>query len=265
MRNLKGILGALGLLLAGCPSDNGSSSPPPSYEKPATYFTTMTSLVVEVAYEDGAAPYTGSGLPGQMLWDFSRKNLEFLFQGRATVPQISVPGALADMKLLPAQHKPSWTVADILGLAGAQRTGTCTATTGDFFVVFLNGYFDDGSGPDPNVLAVQITGTSVLALFKQALTGATIGDPSYVGRYMEQSTLVHEMGHALGLVNDGLPMVVNHQDTAHGNHCTNSACVMFWMNEGATAASQFVKNYIMTGNENVFGSECLNDARLYAP
>jgi len=260
-----GLLGALSLTLAGCPLDGGDpESAGNPYETPRTYFSTMTALVVEVAYETGAEPYTGIGL-GQPLWDFLKSNLAALFQGRATVPNVSVPVSLTEMQSLPTQNKTTWTAADLLNLARVRRTGTSTAATGDFFVAFLNGYFDVSGSPDLNVLGVLVGGTTVMALFKPVIESAAAGELPYVGKYVEQTTLVHEMGHALGLVNYGLPLTAAHQDTANGAHCTNLACVMYWQIEGVAAARQFVKRDVLAGNEVMFGSECLTDARSYVP
>jgi hypothetical protein len=80
-----------------------------------------------------------------------------------------------------------------------------------------------------------------------------------VRKFVEQSTLVHEFGHAVGLVNNGVAMVSAHQDTAHGAHDTSSACVMYYANEGASDAAQFAQRYITTGNEVIFDSACLAD------
>jgi hypothetical protein len=49
----------------------------------------------------------------------------------------------------------------------------------------------------------------------------------------ELGVWVHEVGHQLGLVANGLVMVNNHQDTAHGAHDTNDRCIMYWAYEGS--------------------------------
>jgi hypothetical protein len=262
----RGLLLALLVLLGpACPSHRTSSIPGNPYEKPSVYFSTMTSMVVEVAYESGAEPATGPGLTGRPLWEFLQDNLGSLFQRRSVVPQITVPTDLSQMKSVPAQSKTSWTLDDVVALAASQRTGTCTASTGDFFVVFLNGYFEGASGPDPSILAAYVIGTTVIAVSKPAVSADSSGDLPVFGAYMEQFALVHEMGHALGLVNHGLPMVADHEDTAHPAHCSNPSCIMYWQNEGAGAVRQFVQSFMATGDENVYGTECLRDAALYAP
>ncbi|RYZ90464.1 MAG: hypothetical protein EOP06_07895 [Proteobacteria bacterium] len=232
------------------------------YETSQTYFHTMTGLNVEVAYEVGAEPAVGNGF-GQPLWNFLKANLASLFQGRAIQPVITVPTTLAQMKSFADRSKSVWNANELLSLAKELRNGTSTATDGDFIILFLNGNLDDGTGqPNNNVLGVQVTGTSVIAIFKNVIRNNSSGS-AYIGKYLEQSTLVHEMGHALGLVNAGIPLKSSHQDAEHGAHCSNTSCALYWANEGASAARQFVITYITTGNEVIYGNECLNDARNF--
>ncbi len=262
----RGLLLALAaILMPACGSRHQSSTPHNPYEKPSVYFSSVTSMVIEVAYETGAEPATGLGLSGQPLWNFLQDNLGSLFQGRVLVPQVTLPTDLSQMKRLPAQNKTSWTLDDVVALAAAQRTGSSTATSADFFIVFLNGYFEGASGPDPSILSAYVIGTTVIAVSKPAVDAVSAGDLPVVGRYMQLFALVHEMGHALGLVNYGIPMRVAHEDAAHPAHCSVPTCIMYWQNEGAWAVRQFVQNYIATGNPDVYGAECLQDARLYVP
>lgn len=78
-------------------------------------------------------------------------------------------------------------------------------------------------------------------------------------RAIEQATLIHEFGHAIGLVNNGVPLASQHQDTAHGAHCTNDRCVMFWQVEGANDAAQFVRDAVIGNDTILWGDECLMD------
>ena len=78
-------------------------------------------------------------------------------------------------------------------------------------------------------------------------------------RFVEQSTLVHELGHAVGLVDNGVPLVSQHKDSAHGAHCTNESCTMYWLDEGASDAAEFARMYVTSGDTVIFGDECLAD------
>jgi hypothetical protein len=44
----------------------------------------------------------------------------------------------------------------------------------------------------------------------------------------EATVLAHELGHLWGLVDNGLPMVADHKDPAHGDHDADPECLMYW-------------------------------------
>lgn len=56
----------------------------------------------------------------------------------------------------------------------------------------------------------------------------------------ERAVLVHEFGHAIGLVNCGLPQVVNRQDIEHGCHSTDKRSSMFWALHNAEDPAQWI-------------------------
>jgi hypothetical protein len=99
----------------------------------------------------------------------------------------------------------------------------------------------------------------VIAIFMPALRAAAEGETAAVARFMEQSTLIHELGHGLGLVGDGVTPTTAHQDDGHGAHCTNPSCVMYWQNEGREAAVAFARQVSRNQNEILFDGECLHD------
>jgi hypothetical protein len=109
-----------------------------------------------------------------------------------------------------------------------------------------------------SVLGVSLGNTGVIAMFKDVIRSTdVVGLPNIV-RFVEQSTIVHELAHAFGLVNNGVPMTTPHQD--HGAHCDNDACTMFFANEGATDAAKFVRDRVLTGSTILFDDNCLADA-----
>jgi hypothetical protein len=225
----------------------------------------MKSMVIEVNYEPGAEPYTGAALGRVDVWNFFGDNLKAIFQGRSSVPSIVFPHTVSQMKSLPPQNKQLWSMDDVEALANQQRQTEASSSVGDFYIVFLNGYFsDDGKSPKTDVLGFNIAGTPIIAIFKQVIVNSSSGEHHYVAAYVEQSTIVHEMGHALGMVNDGLPMTTSHQDAPNGAHCTNTKCVMYWENEGGMAARKFVRG-LKHGHEIVWGAECLQDSHVFSP
>ena len=240
---------------------------------PDGFFSTMEKLTVEVAYEPNAEPYTGQfGAPapptffGRAYWDITEENLKSLFEGRPKAVTVTVPKALADMGALPAQNQTGWSAEEIKVLWEAHRKNTSTATHAYLFVAFLPGNFEQDGQIKNGVLGVHLGGLPVMAVFKDVVKSASIGLFSeQIRRYVEQATVVHELGHALGLVNNGTPMVKPHQDTEHGAHCTNTDCVMYWQNEGTSGLVNFVVAAEKSGSLVLFKEECLADTRAYRP
>jgi hypothetical protein len=112
---------------------------------------------------------------------------------------------------------------------------------------------DDASGP-PRIHVLALDGRYVeegtagtilglawdnrfVALFQDAirercqggLTGALEQD---VCKIAERNVWAHELGHTLGLVDNGVPMVTEHRDPAHGQHDVREGCLMYWAYDG---------------------------------
>jgi hypothetical protein len=149
------------------------------------------------------------------------------------------------------------TVADIQAIAAAHRNIHDLDGLRTYYIVFVSGHYADSNGPNTQVLGVSFGDT--VAMFKDIIRGtASITTPN-TERYVEQSTLIHELSHSIGLVDNGVPMVAAHKDSAHGAHCNNSNCVMYWLNEGASDAQTFAINRVLTGNTILFDDACLAD------
>jgi predicted Zn-dependent protease len=248
------------------------SSEGPNYDSPATYFSTMQSLTVDIFYEPGAEPFVGTfsaSLPTPFknanLWNITRENLAAVFQGRSTAVSITVPDSLDAMTALPTQNRTTWTAEQVFDLWTSQRQRVSTPTAAYFFLVFLNGYFESEGAAQPQVIGVSITGTPVIAIFKQVVESTGFNPDGGVPKFVEQSTVVHEMGHALGLVNNGVALTSAHHDSANGAHCTNTSCTMYYANEGLTSAIAFAQSAIAAQSFLLLKEECLNDTRAFAP
>jgi len=237
------------------------------YETTKNYFTSSTTLTIEVAYESGHEPYTDTNITlsngnPTPLWNVLDENLNALFLGRTPYPNIVVPKALADMNEIPVQGKTSWSVSELVDLAKEHRKGKSSASHSYFWVVFVGGHFNDGANNQTSMVGVSLGGTTIIAVFKDVVRN-TGNEAGLTPRYVEQATLVHELGHALGLVNNGLTMHDPHQDTGHGNHCNNPDCVMYWLNEGREDLKGFVANMILRQTVIMYDQKCLDDARKF--
>ncbi len=247
--------------LSSCGSNGGGNA----FEKPSVFFSTMEQLTLEVAYEPGAEPFTGNLPNTQNIWTITEANLNALFDGRAKEPTITVPKTTTEMTALEAQSQTGWTTDEILALAGKARKNQSTATHSRFLLLFVKGYYEEDGATNSGVIGVSLTGTTVIAMFKDVIQATGSHPNGAVPKFVEQATIVHESAHALGLVNTGIPMAATHQDTAHGAHCDDPDCVMYWSNEGAGDLVSFIQNYLVTSSYVMFDAKCLNDARTYQP
>ncbi len=240
------------------------------HESSKNYFKVSKRLTIQVAYEPAAEPYAGSVSPGNpfSVWQLTEENLFALYQGRADPPLISVPKTLDQFQVIPAQNKTSWKLEELYELAQEHRNGESSASHTYFWVVFLKGHYHDGKKLQTGTVGLAIGGTTVIAIFKDVVEGTGAGQSAplmqeLVPRYVEQSTVVHELGHALGLVDNGIPMHQPHKDADHGAHCNNPDCVMYWVNEGTGDLANFVRNMITSGGVVMYDQKCLDDARKF--
>lgn len=233
----------------GAPVD-ARGNPPSS----GVFATGIHRVQLEIDYETGQEPFTGPMLGFGDTFDLSVNNLDRLFAG---TKQLTVPTATSAMENIGAVADESLTVDDLLALAEQHRD---LANEGDrftYYLIFVSGHFADANGDQPNVLGVSLGTTGVVAMFKDVIRGSS--SLPNISRFVEQVTMIHELGHAIGLVDNGVPMAAAHKDTAHGAHCTNDRCAMYWQVEGAGAAAAYVQQYVLTSSTIVFGDECLAD------
>ena len=107
-------------------------------------------------------------------------------------------------------------------------------------LVYVDGAFES-DGDDGLVLGFAWGGDSIVMLkdnIERACGGSeTLRRPALraladrVCEASEASVLLHELGHLLGLVDNGTPMVEPHKDEAHGAHDTDEGCLMYWLVE----------------------------------
>jgi predicted Zn-dependent protease len=229
----------------------------------AQLYSSAETIVVNVAYEQDAEPCTGATLSEIPCWDVIEVNIQALFEGRIIEPDIVVPKELSEMEQIPAQDELTWTAAEIIDLARSIWDPLPSLFIKEFFVLFINGYLDNDGTANTQVLGVSVVGTPVIAVFKDVVLASS--SSSAVLMFVEQATLVHEFGHVMGLVNNGVEMVTDHLDTEHPRHCTNEDCVMYWQNEGVADLRSFVQQMLLTSSPVMYGQECLDDTRGYTP
>lgn len=196
--------------------------------------TTYSSLNVEIQYAPGMRPQ-----------DQSMNNLLAFLEARLNKPD----SITILLKQVGSIGKPTVAVSDISAFADKNRT---SYTDGNKITIYV--YFADADFEKNGVVGVAYRNTSI-CLFQKTIQ-ANSGGVNQASRVkVESGVLLHEVGHLLGLVNNGTGMVAAHEDGANPAHCTNSNCLMYFSIE-------------TTGLMNIFNNAipqldaaCSNDLR----
>ena len=220
----------------------------------SVFDTSITDVVVEIDYETGNEPYTGMIVGFGDTFEPTKFNIDRLFAGKKTLTIPSTVGAMEDVGPIADEEI---TIADIAALANQHRTIYDSETRRSYYVIFVSGHFADQNGVQYGVLGISIGNT--IAMFKDVIKTTNVVLAPNVVRYVEQSTLVHELAHSIGLVDNGIHMVAPHKDAPHGAHCNDQNCVMFWQNDGSQDAARFAQQKVLTGSSLLFDDQCLAD------
>ena len=267
---------ALGLTLtvASAPSCSSTETPakgsgadagaPASNQPPVTtlFSKSITSVTIEIDYAPGAEPYVGTVKDFGDPWGLFNANSLAVFDGKK---KVDFPRTLAKMEKLDDVTAATYTTADIVAIAAAHRTEPQYADAVAFYVVFLPGTFTDDAGTEQKeTLGVSIGDTGIIGMFKPAIK-TPVGNPTAVPQFVEQLALIHFFGHAVGFVDNGVPVGDTnkaHIDPDNAHHCTNKQCAMSFANESVTGAVAYAKTLIRSPEAVLLGQECLSDARL---
>jgi hypothetical protein len=175
----------------------------------------VEEVVLEVNHHGGAEPCEGIIGGGARVWDVFTESFHQLFSAAPrvlTIRRAAIPDA-------PGGAPGSFDEQAILDLADAHREVESTDARRAFYVVFVDGYYRENGAEKRNILGRAIRGRGgVIAIFKPALARH--------GWFAEQAVVVHEFGHAVGLVNRGVEMVRHHQEVSAGYHCAVQGCIM---------------------------------------
>lgn len=173
---------------------------------------TYTSLVVEVDHVQGQAP-SSSAL----------QLLQTRLQERC-----NKPGGIA---IVVDDAIPSggsvYSVAANQALEAQHRDQFASGATAVLYFLYLDGQSDQDTSSG-RVLG-WAHGPSSIGIFRESIEASA--NALATAEEVEGAVLVHEAGHVLGLVNNGTPMVSNHEDAAHRAHDVNDDCIMYWLIE----------------------------------
>jgi len=162
---------------------------------------------------------------------------------------VNKPGGIViSQKEIPAGKKPSYTINDIATIEQKNRT---TFNSANRLAVYI--LITDGTYTDASALGVAYRNTS-LCLFGKTIFDNSGGLGQSDRTKLESTVSEHEFGHLLGLVDLGTAMVTNHKDAAHGNHCNDKDCLMYYDIETADFFGSLV-----TPDVPILDSQCLAD------
>jgi len=225
------------------------------------FHTGVRELVLHAFHEDGAEPYTGRlGLSFDDTWDISEQSLGALFENHPA-RSLRVPSTLQAMTAVADQGVQDWSLEALVALGDALRPPLASAdgSVVNVSIVFLNGLYEGNAG----VLGIHPSNRPFAFVFKDVVR--RVGGDAMTQRYVEQATVVHELGHTIGFVDNGVPMVNAHQDIEHPHHTTDEDGVMFWQVESPEGSLALATSLITGATLQLFGPATLLDAHNHQP
>lgn len=217
----------------------------------------VTSVVFEVGYMPGAEPYTGVASNVIDLWTVAEINTRAVLGDER---DYVFPHGLDEMESLPDLSAGAFSRDEIVAIADAHRAPS-TGSVANVYMVWLDGVFRDEGELREQVLAISIGDTGVIGVFKPTIRRSSTMFDDETSKLAEQVAVVHELGHAFGLVARGLPMIEEHgsRHDQDGNHCNNERCVM---HPGDLVPHvRHITEATADADLVLFGDACLRDAR----
>jgi len=196
--------------------------------------SSYTSLRIEIQYMPGYAP------------DAPAINNLVSFLNT----YLNKPGGIqVDQEQIASSGAATVTLDQIVSIEKTNRT---EFTSGNTIVVHI--FILDANYSVPDILGVSYWNTSICIFGK--LMNASSGGVGQVSRTTFYSTVFdHEFGHLMGLVDLGSAMQHDHKDSAHGYHCSNTNCLMYYGVENKNLAG------IITNNIPSLDANCIADLK----
>jgi len=150
----------------------------------------------------------------------------------------------------------TWTFEELDALADETTDMQVDDETAKIHVMFVDGEYES-EDDDATILGLAWRHRHI-AIFKETLEESCEqrGLPGPFGRRIcaraEKTVWTHEVGHVIGLVDNGLEMVDDHRDAEHGKHCNNDECVMYWAQRTGDIFGR-LRDRFERGNESALG------------
>jgi hypothetical protein len=162
-------------------------------------------------------------------------------------------GIEIELKEIESPGQTVYSIADIRNLEDGLRTAYNSGSKITVFGLYIDGEYSENT-ENGSVLGVAYRNTSFV-IFEETIksfSGQPLAPSTTV---LETTVLNHEFGHLMGMVNAGSPPQSDHQDTAHGRHCTTENCLMYWTAE----TGEGLLNMISGGTIPTFDDLCVED------
>jgi hypothetical protein len=226
-------------LFAGCsvPTFLGGEGGPGDAAKDIVSGKRYPKLLLEVDHPAGAAP-----------------NEEALATLTQTIREVTgkTEVRVERSASIPSEPSKKYSFAEIRDLEKAHRSFHSSGDEAVLYVLYVAGGSADDSD-DAQVLGAVYAGTSIVMFKGNVKANTGNGGPLNARpqeKFVERAVLVHEFGHAAGLVNLGAPMVRPHEDGAHGEagrgHSASKDSVMYY-----TADTSALLATILTGGSDI--------------
>lgn len=157
----------------------------------------------------------------------------------------------------------AWTVDERVQLALATSNLPVDDDTIKIHTLALDGHAAEDDSMDGVLLGVA-WGFENIVLWRDTLDGGCMGVGVLVDELCAQAELLiwqHEVGHVIGLVDGGLPMVGDHLDPTPGagKHDVDHECVMYREYEGLDAIDATLDRLLMGGPAIELDAACIAD------
>ena len=233
------------ILILGCSKNDVSTNPanPDAFNNRAVGASanellssiTYKSLKVEVQYMTGFEPDAQAII-----------HLQNFLAAYVNKPN----GVTVLTKAIPANANTTLSVDDVIKIEKENRSAFSTANEIAIYILYTNGVYNEN-----NVLGIAYRNTSA-TLFGKKIRDNSGGIGQTSRTKLEATVLEHEVSHLLGLVDVGTAMQNPHKDAAHGSHCNNQECLMYY-----TSETTDVLGFLLTGNIPALDANCMADLR----
>jgi hypothetical protein len=184
-------------------------------------------------------------------------------------PLLDKPGGIEvvlDDTLPPHGNDFVWSNEDLDQITRDSFDGDPDSDTLAIHITYVDGH-SAGDGDNGVILGVA-WGWLQVVMYKETIE-SSCGGLGLIGTLREQACeeaevgiLTHEIGHVLGLVDNGLTMVDDHRDpdTEHGAHDVDQDCIMYWAYEGQ-GLTELIGSRLLSNNDDslTFCQHCLDD------